>query len=89
MARLSRVRDGAGDEGSCVIAWKYDPEGKKERENVGNEPIVGCCLEVGSVTARSMQWQDFWLTTEITEILEKKDGYVKFKTGNSEYEFWQ
>ena len=88
MARLQRCRDGTGDEGSCVRAWKYDPEGKKERKIVGNEPIVGCSLEVGSLTARTMQWQDFWLTTEITEIIEHKDNYWRFKTGNSEYEFW-
>lgn len=29
-----------------------------------------------------------WQTTEVTEILEEKENYVKFKTKNSEYEFY-
>jgi len=30
-----------------------------------------------------------WLTTSITEILENQDGYIKFKTQNSNYELWR
>ena len=29
-----------------------------------------------------------WLTTSITEILETKEKYIKFKTGNSIYELY-
>ena len=48
---------------------------------------------VGSITARSYSDKDYWMTTEVTEILEEKiekDGqkYFKFKTGNSIYEYW-
>jgi len=54
--------------------------------------VVGCSMLVGSVTARSYSDRDYWLTTKVTEILEEKeeDGnlYVRFKTGNSTYQFW-
>ena len=30
-----------------------------------------------------------WQTTEITEILEQEDNYIKFKTKNSTYELWK
>jgi hypothetical protein len=47
---------------------------------------------VGSPYARTYSRQDWWQTTPITEILEERieeDGteYVRFKTGNSEYEW--
>jgi len=49
-------------------------------------------MRVGSVYARSYSAQDWWQTTVITKILEDtiaEDGseYVKFKTGNSIYEW--
>ena len=92
MAILRRESDGKGDQGSLVQAIEWKPDGTK-KGIVGDKPIVGCSLLVGSVSARSYQQQDYWLTTEITEILEEreKDGrlYVKFKTGNSIYEFWK
>jgi hypothetical protein len=55
-------------------------------------PQVGYVMRVGSVYARSFSPQDWWQTTVITEILEDKineDGseYVKFRTGNSIYEW--
>lgn len=88
MARLVRTRDGAGDSGARVeaIAWNEDGTFK---EVVDNKPVVGCSLLVGSVTARSYSGQDYWLTTTVTEILEEREGYCKFKTGNSEYEFFR
>jgi hypothetical protein len=87
MARLRRVSDGAGDEGglSQAIAWNADLTFK---EVVSRRPTVGCSMYVGSVTARSYQHQDYWLTTIVTEILEETEDYVRFKTENSEYEWW-
>jgi len=29
-----------------------------------------------------------WLTTSITEIIEEREGYIKFNTQNSVYELW-
>jgi len=44
---------------------------------------------VGSHYARSYSssGQDYWLTTVVTEIVEERDGYVKFATAKSLYEF--
>lgn len=85
MARLRRTRDGAGDVGarSEAIAWNEDGTFK---EIVGRRPVVGCSILVGSVTARTYHNQDYWLTTPVTEILEERKDYVRFKTENSEYE---
>jgi len=96
MATLKRLRDGAGDIGARVEAIKWNEDGTF-REVIGNKPVVGCSLLVGSVTARTYREQDYWLTTEITEILEEKYSekdserleYCKFKTGNSIYELWK
>jgi len=87
MAKLRRISDGKGDSGARSEAIKWDEAGRF-KEILGDRPIVGCSMLVGSVTARSYSYQDYWLTTEVTEILEEKDDYVKFKTGNSTYEWW-
>ena len=55
-------------------------------------PQLGVSMRVGSITGRTYSAQDWWQTTLITEILEERteeDGteYVRFKTGNSEYEW--
>ena len=55
-------------------------------------PQLGASMRVGSITGRTYSAQDWWQTTLITEILEERteeDGteYVRFKTGNSEYEW--
>lgn len=87
MATLKRVGDGAGDSGARVdaIAWNEDGTFK---EIVAHEPVVGCSLMVGSISARSYSSQDYWLTTPITKILEQREGYCKFATENSEYELF-
>ena len=87
MARLVRVRDGMGDSGSCVQAID-----RNTGKVVGNKPMIGFALSVGSLTARSYSSQDYWLTTHIKEFLEvdEKKGYIKFLTENgSTYEFWK
>ena len=88
---LYRIPDEKGDTGgsSKAIAWNEDGTLK---DVIDYKPIVGCSMQVGSVTARSYSNQDWWMTTEVTEILEeiKNDDthYIRFKTGNSEYEWW-
>jgi hypothetical protein len=92
MANLKRTYDSAGDSGarSEAIAWHEDG---KFKEIVGRRPTIGCSMLVGSVTARSYSSQDYWLTTPVTEILEEitndDTDYVKFRTGNSVYEWWE
>ena len=91
MPTLRRIKDGAGDSGSLSQAIQLNNEEKRVTV-LGSRPLVGCIMKVGSLTARSFSNKDFWMTTPITEILEeiktKNTDYVRFKTGNSEYEWW-
>jgi hypothetical protein len=87
MGRLRRTSDGAGDSGSTCQAISWNEDGTF-KEVVSNRPTVGCSFLVGAATARTYSSQDYWLTTVVTEILEEREDYVKFKTGNSEYEFF-
>jgi hypothetical protein len=87
MPSLRRCIDGKGDSGSCSQAIKWN-DNDSFKEVVSNKPVVGCYMLVGSVTARSYSNQDYWLTTEVTEIIEETETYVKFKTKNSIYEWF-
>lgn len=84
---LRRTRDGAGDSGPMSEAIVPKPEGGYPDIEVAARPRVGVAIRVGSPYARSYQAQDWWMTTVITEILEDEPEYVRFKTGNSEYEW--
>jgi hypothetical protein len=84
---LRRHRDGAGDSGGMSMAlWEENNDLKFEH---GVIPRVGICIRVGSIYARTMEAQDWWQTSYITEIIsdEKTDKYheIVFKTGNSTY----
>lgn len=85
MAHLYRIPDGAGDSGAFSVALGLNEENKVVIK--GNRPIVGCIMRVGSVTARTYSKSDYWTTTEILEILEEREDYVKFRTKNSIYEW--
>lgn len=85
MAELIRERDGEGYHGSCVDA--YEVVDGKLGNIVGHEPIVGCCLKVGTMTAGMFSTRDWWMTTPITEIISETEDEVRFKTGNSTYTF--
>lgn len=74
-----------GDSGGRSEAWKVSENGIAEI--VGDRPIVGCRMLVGAIGARTMSWQDYWLTTEVLEILEEREDYVKFRTKNTTYEW--
>lgn len=79
MAHLRRISDGAGDSGARVEAIQWKPDGTKDKI-VGSYPVVGCSLLVGSVTAGTFSDKDWWCTTIVTEILEEREGYVRFLT---------
>jgi len=93
MPQLKRVSDGEGCRGSLVeaIAWNEDGSFK---EVVAGYPVVGCSVKVGSIIAGTYSTRDYWLTTEVTEILEERKDeegkyeYVKFATENSIYEIF-
>jgi len=98
---LRRTRDGAGDSGQMSVALIpiFDEEtGKIIRVETIHDarPQVGAAMRVGSHYGRSYSEFDYWTTTPVTEILEERIDpddmyylYVRFKTGNSEYEWIQ
>ena len=89
MATLVKIiehgREEFKDGGSRVVAIKYDKNGIFESATPTDKPIIGCSLLVGSMTARTYSNQDYWLTTEVTEIVQETENYVIFKTLNSVY----
>lgn len=88
MATLVKVHPDGREEfkegGARVEAIEWNKDGTL-KEVAGHEPIVGCALLVGSVTARSYSDRDYWLTTPITEIIEETNEHILFKTENSTY----
>lgn len=79
---LYREGDNQGDSGPmCEIidAESWTPiEGERR-------PRIGCAVRVGSYYARTYNFQDYWTTTPVTEILEETDTYMRFRTRNSVY----
>ena len=80
MYKLKRTRDGAGQVGrySNAIQWKEDGT---FGETQGNRPKIGLSMIV------QQGLNTYWLTTEVTTIVEDTPNYVKFRTKNSEYEW--
>ena len=80
--RLIRERDKLVKESARVLwlEWKEDGTFKDKFE----EPAIGRSLIMSP-------FNDFftWQTTTITEIVEQRDDYVKFKTENSVYELFK
>lgn len=87
MYSLRRESDGAGDAGGMSLALWMDENGQL-KEEYNARPRVGVAMRVGSMFTRTYDPQDWWQTTIITEILEEKENYVKFRTTNSIYEWW-
>lgn len=85
MYSLRRERDGAGDSGSQSLGvWL---EGNEVKYSQDARPRVGIALQVGSLYARTYTEQDYWQTSLITEILKEEEDCIRFKTGNSIYEW--
>jgi len=80
--KLVRERDGLIKYGN-VIKWVEWNDDYGTAAAAHDEPKVGYSLIVDP------EYMTFrWLTTSITEILETKEKYIKFKTGNSIYELY-
>ena len=80
--KLVRERDGLTKQSKEVmwIEWNEDGTFKSKHD----EPAIGRSLLMSP-------FNDFftWQTTTITEIVEQRDDYIKFKTENSNYELWK
>jgi len=80
--KLVRERDGLNNQSKDIKWIEWNEEGRFKADH--KEPAVGRALLMSP-------FNDFftWMTTDVTEILENQDDYVKFRTRNSNYELWK
>ncbi len=76
---LTRLNDGLTKTGSRIDYIEWD-ENTSEGKSSHSDAKVGRSLML------EPRMQFTWLTTAITEIVEQREGYIKFKTQNSIYE---
>ena len=79
---LVRERDGLTKQSAEVMWVEFNEEGKFKSKH--DEPAVDRSL-IMSPFNQFFTWQ----TTPITEVLEKQENFLKFKTKNSIYELWK
>lgn len=79
---LVRERDGLTKRSNDVIWLEWNNEGRFKEKH--SEPAVGRSLLMSP-------FNDFftWQTTSVTEIVEQREDYIKFKTQNSNYELYK
>ena len=80
--KLVRERDGINKQSEKVIWIEFNDDGrfKEKYDDIGlNRSLI------------MSPFSDYftWQTTPVTEIVEQRDGYVKFKTKNSVYELFK
>jgi hypothetical protein len=80
--KLVRESDGLTKQSKDVLWLEFNEEGRVKQDH--KEPAVGRSL-IMSPFNQFFTWQ----TTTVTEIVEQKENYIKFKTKNSTYELWQ
>lgn len=80
--KLVRERDGLTNQSKEVmwVEWNEDSRFKARH----NEPAIGRSL-IMSPLNQFFTWQ----TTPLTEVLEVRDNFLKFRTKNSVYELWK
>ena len=80
--RLVRERDGLIKQSEDVMWLEFDEIGKFKEKHT--EPAIGRSLLMSPFN------QFFtWQTTDVTEIVEQREDYIKFKTQNSNYELFK
>ena len=80
--KLVREHDGLIKQSKEVMWLEFNDEGRFKSKH--DEPAVDRSLMMSPFTF-SFTWQ----TTPVTEILEEREDYIKFKTRNSNYELFQ
>ena len=80
--KLVRERDGLTKHSVDVMWLEWNEEGRFKEKHT--EPAVGRSLLMSP-------FNEFftWQTTSVTEIMEQREDYIKFKTGNSTYELFK
>ena len=80
--KLVRERDGLTKQSKEVMWVEFNEEGRFKSKH--DEPAVDRSL-IMSPFNQFFTWQ----TTIITESVEEREDYIKFKTQNSNYELWK
>ena len=80
--KLIRERDGLLKQSKEVMWVEFNEKGRFKSKH--DEPAVNRSLIMSP-------FNDFftWQTTTITEIVEQREDYIKFKTKNSNYELFK
>ena len=80
--KLVRERDGLTKQSEDVMWLEWNDEGRFKEKHT--EPAIGRSLLMSP-------FNDFftWQTTDVTEIVEQREDYIKFKTKNSNYELFK
>lgn len=80
--KLVRERDGLTKQSKDIKWLEFNEDGRFKSKH--DEPAVGRSLMMSP-------FNDYftWQTTDVTEIVEQREDYIKFKTGNSNYELWK
>ena len=79
---LVRERDKLTKESARIKWLEWNEDGSFKSDHV--EPAIGRSL-IMSPFNQSFTWQ----TTTVTEIVEQRGDYIKFKTENSNYELFK
>jgi len=79
--KLVREQDGLTKQSEKIMWIDFNEQGRGKSKY--EEPAIGRSLIMSP-------FNDFftWQTTTITEIVEQRDNYIKFKTQNSNYELF-
>ena len=80
--KLVREHDGLTKQSKEVMWIEFNEQGTFKSKH--DEPAVGRSLMMSPFTF-SFTWQ----TTSVTEIVEEREDYIKFKTRNSNYELFK
>ena len=80
--KMIREHDGLTNQSKDIkwLEWNEDGSFKEQFEEV----TIGRSLLMSPLN-HSFTWQ----TTTVTEIVEQREDYIKFKTGNSNYELFK
>jgi len=80
--KLVRERDGLTKQSEKIMWLEWNDNGTFKSNH--DKPVVGRSLLMSP-------FNDFftWQTTEITEVVEEREDYIKFQTKNSTYELWR
>ena len=80
--RLVRERDGLTKQSEDIMWLEFGDDGFFKEKHT--EPAIGRSLLMSPFN------QFFtWQTTVVTEIVEQREDYIKFKTQNSNYELFK